>query len=220
MGKVTKKILGATRGKVGDVVFRKFRMANVDSAYQPNPFNPNTEAQRLQRGKFAVMSNLAQEMAPAINKGFAFAVKGTMLSPRNRFIRENKACFTGSDPALITINWLALKVSLGARSHCDFATPSFDNPLEVQATFTSSDVTADSNNQVYLVVYAQDAKESILSAPAKLEDGVVSVTVPSHWNGLKVQVYAMEVSAADHPEDYIVKGQPYASVYVGQGNIG
>lgn len=220
MGKVTKKILGATRGKVGDVVFRKFRMANVDSAYQPNPFNPNTEAQRLQRGKFSVMSNHAQEMAVIINKGLAFAVKGTMLSPRNRFIRENKGCFTGSQPDNITVSYTTMKVALGSRSHCDFASPSFDNPLEVQAIFTTADMTADSNNQVYLAVYCPDAKEAILSAPAKLEDGSVSVNVPSHWNGLKVHVWGMEFSAADHPEDYIVKGQPYASVYVGQGNIG
>jgi hypothetical protein len=220
MGKVTKKILGATRGKVGDVVFRKFRMANVDSAYQPNPFNPNTEAQRLQRGKFAIMSNLAQEMAPAINKGFAFAVKGTMLSPRNRFIRENKTCFTGSDPNLITVNYNALKVALGARSHCNYSVPSFDNPLEVEVSFTSTDATADANNQVVLVVYCPDDKSCVVSPAAKLSDGSVSATVPSEWNGLKVHVWGVEYSAEDHPEDYIVKGQPYASIYVGQGNIG
>lgn len=220
MGKVTKKILGATRGKVGDVVFRKFRMANVDSAYQPNPFNPNTEAQRLQRGKFAVMSSLAQEMAPAINKGFAFAVKGTMLSPRNRFIRENKACFTGNQPDNITINYNAMMVALGYRSHCSYNVPSFDNPLEVEVSFTSTDVTADANNQIVLVVYCPDDKACVVSPAAKLSDGSVSVNVPSEWNGLKVHVWGVEYSAADHPEDYIVKGQPYASIYVGQGNIG
>lgn len=220
MGKVTKKILGATRGKVGDVVFRKFRQANVDSAYQPTPFNPKTEAQQLQRGIFAAMSSLARGMSPAINKGMAFAAKGTMLSPRNLFVRTNKSCFTSSTPGLVSISYPELELALGGRNHCSFSSPSFDNPLEVEANWSVWDTTADNNNKVVIVVYCPDSNEVILSAAVNLSADTASLTVPSRWNGLKVHVWGLEFAAADDPDNNIVKGQPFASVYIGTGNIG
>lgn len=220
MGKVTKKILGATRGKVGDVVFRKFRTANVDSAYQPNPHNPKTEAQMLQRGLFSTMSGLAQAMAPAINKGMAFATKGTMLSPRNLFIRKNKSNFTSTVPGSVSISYPSIELAVGNPGHCDFSSPSFDDPLTIEAAWTPEGSAADANGKVVLAVYSPESNETLLSAEATVQTGRISMTVPSHWNGLKVHVWAMEFAAADDPENYIVKGQPFASVYVGTGNIG
>lgn len=220
MGKVTKKILGATRGKVGDVVFRKFRQMNVNSSYQPNPLNPDTKAQQLQRGIFAVMSKTATSMAKGIKVGFGYKAKGTNLSPRNWFVRTNKEWFTSNQPGIVTISYPELVMSLGRTCEADFNALDFDDANVVGVSWTPLSTAVDTNAELHIVVVCPDNEGCLVSTAAKLSEGSVNVSTPDEWNGLKVHCYAIETAVADHPEDDIVKGQTYRSVYLGQGNIG
>lgn len=220
MGKVTKKILGATRGKVGDVVFRKFRQLNVNSSYQPNPLNPNTNAQQLQRGIFAQMSKTATSMAKAIKVGFGYKAKGTNLSPRNWFVRINKEWFTSSQPGIVTISYPELVMSMGRACEATFNPLDFDDPNVVGVEWTPLSSAIDMNAELYFAVVVPDAEGCIVSSAAKLSDNSINVSTPAEWSGLKAHVYAIQMAVADHPEDDIVKGMTYRSVYVGQGNIG
>lgn len=220
MGKVTKKILGATRGKVGDVVFRKFRQMNVDSAYQPTPANPRTEAQMIQRSIFGEMSRMAHATAQGINIGLSWKAKSSNLSPRNWFVRLNKNNFTSSNPGIVQVSYQELIFSTGDRMEANFSPLDLDNPLEVGISWSAEATAVDEKAELYFVVYSPDAKEAVVSGAAKLEDHGKTVTVPAHWNALKVYVYAIEVAVADHPEYNIVKGQTYRSTYIGTGNIG
>lgn len=219
MGKVTKKVLGATRGKVGDVVFRKFRQMNVDSAYQPAPANPRTTAQMIQRAIFGEMSRMAHATAQGINIGLSWKAKGTNLSPRNWFVRLNKEHFTSTNPATVQVSYADLLFSTGDRIEVNFGALGLDNPLEVGLTWSIEATAVDTDAELYFVIYAPDAKEGIVSEAAKLSERSKTVTVPSHWNALQVYVYAVEVAVADHPEQNIVKGQTYETDYVGQGLI-
>lgn len=220
MGKVTKKILGATRGKVGDVVFRKFRQMNVDSAYQPTPANPRTEAQMIQRAIFGEMSRMAHVTAQGINIGLSWKAKSSNLSPRNWFVRLNKENFSSTNPANVDVAFQELIFSTGDRMEANFGNLDLDNPLEVGISWTPETTAVDTNAELTFIVYSPDAKEAIISEAAKLSERNKTVTVPSHWNALKVYVYAIEVAVADHPEHNIVKGQTYRSTYIGTGNIG
>lgn len=220
MGKVTKKILGATRGKVGDVVFRKFRQMNVNSSYQPNPLNPDTRAQQLQRGIFGVMSKTATSMAKALKVGFGYKAKGTNLSPRNWFVRINKEWFTSTQPGIVTISYPELVMSLGRTCEAAFSTLDFDDPNTVGVSWTPLSTAVDLNAELHIVVVCPDFNGCIVSPAAKLSENSINVSVPSEWNGLNVHCYAIETAVNDHPEDDVVKGMTYHSVYLGTGMIG
>lgn len=220
MGKVTKKVLGATRGKVGDVVFRKFRQMNVDSAYQPAPANPRTTAQMIHRAIFGEMSRMAHATAQGINLGLSFKAKSTNLSPRNWFIRLNKSRFSSTNPAVVEVSYQELVFSTGDRIEANFGQLDLDNPLEVGISWTAESNAVDTDAELYFIIYSPDAKEAVVTESSKLSERSETVTVPSHWNALKVYVYAIEVAVADHPEHNIVKGQTYRSTYIGTGNIG
>ena len=219
MGKVTKKILGATRGKVGDVVFRKFRQMNVDSAYQPTPANPRTEAQMIQRAIFGEMSRMAHATAQGINIGLSWRAKGSNLSPRNWFLRLNKENFSSTNPATVEVAYQELIFSTGDRIEADFGNLDLDNPLEVGISWSVESNAVDTNAELHFIVYSPDAKQAVVSEATKLSANSKTVTVPSHWNALKVYVYGVEVAVDDHPEQGIVKGQTYRSTYIGTGNI-
>lgn len=220
MGKVTKKILGATRGKVGDVVFRKFRAANVNSAYQPNPNNPKTEAQMLQRGKFTTMTKYSRILAPAINLGLAWSTKGTMLSPRNKFITMNKGCFTSTEPDIVSVDFATMVLSLGVTGTVDYGTPQSDDPGSLELTWTQLVAGSHDGNKVRIVLLVRDAESTVISSPINSETGRVVMTFPTQWSGLQANVWAIEFAGDDYPEENILKGQPYASVYLGSTSLG
>ena len=61
MARVYNGFLGDAIGKLGNVIFRKWNSMITASQYQPNVYNPNTQAQQAQRTK---IKNLAKILKP------------------------------------------------------------------------------------------------------------------------------------------------------------
>ncbi len=225
MGKLTKKILGTTRGKVGDVVFAKFRQETVDRAYQPKVHNPRTAAQVLNRVRFATTSNLAQGLAKAINLGMKQAVAGTNLSPRNLFTKLNDKndVVEVSAPDTVTIAWSNLKIAKGGFEQPQVGSVDFDtDPLTVGIPFTSPSEATNSDVRIVGVVYNPDENKVVVrgNTVSALTNNTLSITVPTLWNGSKCYVYAwFEYIGDDKPEESLYKGMVSDSVYGGSGNI-
>lgn len=218
MAKVTKKVLGASRGKVADVVFRKYRVANVAQSYQPAPQNPRTAAQVSQRTKFGKLSDLAQGMAPVINIAARYETRGTMLSPRNKFIRLNKDCFAGnaiSYPEII----------LNGQSRLVFIPGDVDtdNPNEIKVEYEPI-ITGSAANQwdIYLVVYSKDMNGVVYEKDTMsgTSTGSVTINTPSSWGGLQVHLFMFAIyKGEDDVENGLYKGCASSSQFAGATNI-
>ena len=71
-------------GRVGGSVFRIRAGETIESQYQPQVYNPSTDAQIAARAKMKMMSQLSAIMAPVI----AMPRRG-MMSARNAFVKVN-----------------------------------------------------------------------------------------------------------------------------------
>lgn len=218
-----KGILGDQYGKVGPVVGRKFREENVYSAYQKNVFNPNTEKQKLQRMKFKALSQLAHNFACGAIFGFRTAAKGTNLSPRNLFQKTNWPMIEATALDSMHIDYSGMLVAKGALSNVNFESANFDTPGKVRVTFAEfgSPCQRTANDRVFVYVFCPDAKQGILSGEVKLNEGSVTIDVPSLWMGLRVHVYGFVRNQGAAVEEFgIPAGECSVSQYVGQGEIG
>lgn len=81
-------LLGYSRGAVGDIVFARSKGQQVARARNRNPNNPNTEAQVLQRSKFAAAQRFFQLANSQFFK-FAYEDKTERESDYNAFMRHN-----------------------------------------------------------------------------------------------------------------------------------
>lgn len=81
-------LLGYSRGAVGDIVFARSKGQQVARARNRNPANPNTEAQVLQRSKFAAAQRFFQLANSQFFK-FAYEDKSERESDYNAFMRHN-----------------------------------------------------------------------------------------------------------------------------------
>lgn len=222
MSKNMKGILGAQYGKIGPVVGRKFREENVYSAYQKNVFNPRSAAQVNHRLRFRALSILSHDMACGAIFGFRTAAKGTNLSPRNLFQKTNWPSVTATGTGSVNVDYSGIKVSKGGLSNVNFDIPAFDIPSSVVVDFQEFGAPCQrtENDRAYIYVYCPDAKQGILSAATALDEGKVTLPVPSLWNGMKVHVWGFVRN--EGPENVvknIAAGECSPSQYCGSGNI-
>lgn len=198
MAKLTKKVLGFSRGKVADVVIRKYRKEHVVSGYQPYPNDPRTNKQLIQRTKFGVLSDLAGIFAPAINQGLKTVSDGTMMHPRNKFMRINKAIVTSSTPGSATISYPDMVIADGNFYGVGFNNPSAPSALRVEVSWSGTvELPGTSfDDPVHVFCYCPTRKE-LLTTWADREANNASFVVPSHWNGEAVYLYGFVASKSD-----------------------
>ena len=207
-------ILGGFRNKVGTVIGFFWKGKAVMRGYKDlGPKSTYSEAQLLVQTRFGAIGKLALVFLSAITGGFYKVAARKKMTASNIFIKKNWEMTHSTVPGIATIDYPELIISQGELHNVDFGTPSFDNPLEVEVTYSTVSSLDDSNDKVYIVAYSPDANEGLLSEGAKRSDGSISLTVPSHWNGLKVHVWGMTQSAKD-------KKAYSDSSYIGTGNIG
>lgn len=215
------KIMGTARKRTGDVVFRKWRSATISSVYQPIVKNPRSAAQQIQRAIFTVLSKLAVDFSPVLYIGMGDFVRGSMMSPRNAFVKYSKGAITALTPDNITTDWEKIVVSKGGLPKMGLGALGFDNPLEVEipCSVPMSLQGYTSDLKVYNAIYCIDldeflVKEDVATSPS------ITVTVPGHWSGQKVHVWQFVVyTGANVPEYGYYTGQTSDSVYMGSGNV-
>lgn len=191
MAKVTKKVLGFSRKKVGDVVFANFRGDTVARAYQPMVRNPRTEKQQLQRGKFAMLSGYAKAVSGGIYYGLGAAAKSMKLSPRNLFVKLNKGAITMTTPTSGTTDFSSMVVAKGGFFKTTTGTILTDEPNTISIPVTALDVEGirAADVAVHVVVYNRDEQQGLYSSGGISTVGSIDVTVPGSWNGTRCQVW-------------------------------
>lgn len=207
-------ILGGFRNKVGTVIGFFWKGKAIMRGYKDlGPKSTYSEEQLIVQTRFGALGKLALVLLEAITGGFYKVAGRKKMTASNIFIKKNWSRVTSTVPGIASISYPELVLSQGDLHNVDFGTPSFDNPLEIEVTYTTVSPRDDSNDKVYIVAYSPDANESLMSESAKRDTGRISMTVPSHWNGLKVYVWGMTQSVKD-------KKAWSDSSFIGTGNIG
>ena len=209
--------LSPIRKKLGNAVGRKWRTLDVLAVYQPFVSNPNTSAQQMVRGRFAMAAKLAMAFARALELGFANICKGTKVPQRSMFIKKNWDKITATSPSSITADYTEMVVAQGALPEVLFGNASFSEPLQVSVTM--SDTTgiegADPADKVYLLVYSPEAQAAVFSdGRSTRANESASVNVPAYWNGHRVHVWGFAVGAGTDNMGVISNSR-----YLGSGTI-
>lgn len=96
-------------GKLGDSVYSVNHGVQIQREYNPHVSNPSTDAQVSQRARF----KLASQVSAALENVIAIPRKG-ILSPRNRFVKQNMSYFYG-DSAGAQVSYENLQLTIGAK---------------------------------------------------------------------------------------------------------
>lgn len=209
--------LSPIRKKLGNAVGRKWRTLDVLAVYQPFVSNPNTSAQQMVRGRFAMAAKLAMAFARALELGFANICKGTKVPQRSMFIKKNWGTIHADSPSDITADYTEMVVAQGTLPEVLFGNASFSEPLQVAVTMSSTAGIegADSHDKVYLLVYSPEAQAAVFSDGRNTRaDESASVNVPAYWNGHRVHVWGFAVGAGTDNMGVISNSR-----YLGSGTI-
>ena len=217
MSKNFKGYMGDQIGKLGPAVGRRWKNRMVYSSYQGKVKNPKTPEQQIVRARFAALSNLATEFTTAFMTGMGLAAKNANVSERNLFFRKNWDAVRAEAPESVTVGYSAMALSWGSLKGVTFSGARFDEALTVKANFTANQtsVKTDASDEVYIFAYAPEVDEGVLSAPANRDDGTLSMSVPSGWNGLTVHVWGFTVGG----KKGLNKGLASMTSYIGNGTI-
>lgn len=216
---------GQAKKRVGNIVYRKWRNLNVAAKYQPNISNPDTEAQKLIRTRFAAISDLAGKLGAALILGFKAFVAGTKTPPKALFIKKNWPFVHADTPGTATIDYSDLQISDGPITAPDFGTIDLGTPQTIKVPINdNSGQTVSSSDEVYLVIHCPEVGQTILSEAATRSDDSIVVEVPGDWNGTRVHVWGFAtwggevLSVQGIPVNH-TKGDASPSVYIGSGDI-
>lgn len=217
MAKEFATYLKGQRGRVGNVVFRKFRGGYVTSSRPEFVKRTPTPAEAARRNRFAALSKLTAAFAKAAKMGFYPNTLG-MMGARNQFSKRNAQYVKLTDDYVVEVDYAKIDLTSADKLAAPaFQTPTAQEDLTVAVAYSSvSDVSETSSNDlIYAVVYSPDFSRSVVSLGALRSAGSVSVKVPSLWSGLEVHVYAFAIGM----EEGVNKDWRSETVYLGRVNI-
>lgn len=215
MSKNFKGYMGDQIGKLGTAVGRRWKRKMIYASYQGHVRNPRTEKQMLVRGRFKVLTQLANEMEPALVIGMKGYSDSRQWTERNGFMMANQMAVTGSSAEALEVDYEALHVSMGTLTGVEFGSNDFSQQSEVTATIEDPNVgtRALADDKVWLVAYCPDLHSVAVSdGTTKRTDGSVTVRVPHKWAGMKVHLYGFVQSSTKTT-------RVSESTYLGFGNI-
>lgn len=194
MGKINQGILGGFSGKVGTVVGGSWKGISYMRAKAVSVANPKTEAQLIQRAKFALAVQYLQPCTDFVRAGYKnYAIKQTAFNAAMSYTLSNAISGTYPsfiiDPAKILLSKGALTTASNAQAALSGSTVKItwdDNsglgsakPTDLSLAIV---VNPDNNEAVYRIAGTARTSEE------------ESLTIPIDWTGDKVEVYLGFVS--------------------------
>lgn len=217
MAKELATYLKGQRGRVGNVVFRKFRGGYVTSTRPEFIKRTPTPAEVMRRDRFAALSKLTAAFAKAAVLGFYPNTLG-MLGARNQFSKVNARHVRMTDDGVIVVDYNKIDVTSADKLAAPaFQTPTSDEDLTVKVTYsTASDVRETSeDDEIRILVFQPDSNMSVMSGAGLRKTGNVSTKVPQTWSGTEVHVYAFAIGT----KEGLNKNWRSATIYLGKITI-
>lgn len=217
MAKELATYLKGQRGRVGNVVFRKFRGGYVTSSRPEFIKRTPTPEETARRNRFAELSRMTAAFAKAAKLGFYPNTLG-MMGARNQFSKRNAHCVRLTDDYVIEVDYPHIDLTSADKLAAPaFQSPTTDEDLTVKVVFTpASDVNETSEDDIVrLVVYQPDMQMSVVSGGALRKAGTVSTKVPAVWSGTEVHVYAFAIGG----KEGVNKDWRSETIYLGKVTI-
>lgn len=214
MGTYNKGILGPFSGKVGTVIGVNWRGKDIMRSLPKKTDRVPTETQRLQREKFAMVSDFLTPIAYVLTR--YFGRRGGELTRRNQAMSYHmKHAVVYDDPEfrMLYNKVLIAKGDLPGVQDPEVITGGSASELQFSWDNNSGQGMAQANDQLVIVVYAPegDLYHYLLDASTR-DGGSVTITLPEWFSGLAVHSWITFAS---------VDGKSYAtSVYMGEVNVG
>lgn len=199
MAKEFATYLKGQRGRVGNVVFRKFRGGYVTSSRPDFIKRTPTPEEVDRRNRFATISRLTAAFAKAAVLGFYPNTLG-MMGARNQFSKANAQHVRVTDDGVIEVDYSKLDVTSADKLAAPaFQTPTTPEDLTVTVAYSpASDVRETSeDDEIRILVYQPDLNQSVMSGAGLRKTGTLSCKVPASWSGTEVHVYAFAIGTKD-----------------------
>lgn len=209
---------GKVVNKAGGLVWALWNGLNTQRAHNAHVSNPRTANQLRVRAHFSVVAQLAKAFRPALLMAMHSTAKAAVNTIYGLFIKLNYSIVSISAGGLVTVDFTNLLVTKGGcrkvntSGAIDWGTTEH---LKIQVPISSDGLTDENkDDEVYLVVYNHETKESILSLAATRSDDKVSVDCPASYNGVMCHLYMFAMSKEEQ-----TMGMPSDSVYLGVGEV-
>lgn len=217
MAKEFATYLKGQRGRVGNVVFRKFRSGYVTSSRPEFIKRTPTPAEVMRRNRFAVLSKLTAAFAKGAVLGFYPNTVG-MMGARNQFSKRNAQYVTVANDGVVNVDYAKIDLTSADKLPAPaFQTPTSPEDLIVAVAYSSaSDVDFTSQNDIIRVlVYSPDFNMSVMSAGTLRSAGQATVKVPAAWSGAEVHVYGFAIGG----EEGVNKDWRSNTAYLGKTTV-
>lgn len=201
MAKPTYGIFGPARGRLGNLVIRRWKGVDVVQAYNPMVTNPKTQKQTLHRTKFAKISKMAGALQPVLKVGLGEIAKKRNSTEIGTFIKYNWGCMQGNTVELLSFDYEHSVVSQGPLTGVNFASPQMNGHV-LDITFNSWGNFFDTSDHdyVYLALYSEQSNFGWLSNPVLRMDENMEITVPEIFWGETIRVWGfVKASASNNP---------------------
>lgn len=220
MGIPTKGILAPFKNRIGTVVGRRWRAGLwTMSSYQGDVKNPRTEAQEIQRMRFAAAGRLASAFVDCLDVTLYYFLRHHPTTQVGEFVKRNLEHITATSLDSLNVDYSGITLCNGPLPTVEFNAPNFDLPGQVKVPFNANldYISASADDKVFIFVYCPDANAGVLSGETYRNEGSAKVTVPSMWNGLKVHVWGFVTSDKKNRKR---PNSVSTSQYCGSGMIG
>lgn len=219
MAEIRGNLFGGFTGKLGLTYGRYVHGVNLGANMPTKRGDKKASAQQKDLMlRFATLGTMASGFLNAIRLGLKVAAKtmGPLVSEFDAFVKLNKNA-VHVEGGLAEVEYGSVQIAKGNLPQVGFAAASFEEPLRVSVTFTpnSDSIGADADDNVYLVVYEPESKQSVMAAPVQRSSAAVEVRVPSTWAGMTVHCYGFTIGNGRDNMGVISN-----SAFIGTGSIG
>lgn len=198
MGTITKGILGGFRGKVGTVVGARWRGKYVMRSMPESSGRPPSEEQLKVRIRFGLVAGFLNPIKSVVGK--YFGQKRGDKSPFNLATSYHIREAVLETDGIFTIDYTKVVISKGDLSglQSPVLTASGPNMLQLDYVDNSGQGFAKEDDQLVVVLYAEDMAEYQLFTPAGTrEETSVNLPIPEGWVGLTITGWATFVDSAE-----------------------
>ena len=204
------------KGKVGEVVGSKGAKSMILRAYQPDVKQANTVPQVKARVKFLTLTALSK-VTKKLQFGLASYAADKNLTKSNAFSKLNANTVTVNDPTQQNpnyegeIDWSKVRFSLGDVPGVMFRRPDLTTPGEISSDISDPELVGldqaarnATTRRAFLAAIVPATSECAVSYPTSTATGSVTIAVPSHWNGMTVEIYGwvMDFNTAEEAIAY------------------
>ena len=195
MGKIKQGILGGFNGTVGTVIGASWKGISYMRGKAQSIKNPNTQPQKSQRSKFAMVMAFLQQIKPFIDLGFkSQANKQSAFNAAMSYILKNG--IVGSAPNY-GINYSGILLSQGSLAPAkEFMAALGTNKVIFNWLDSSLSSEGSASDKAMLLVYNSTKEEAIVNLTSAVRsDETVEVAIPSAWSGDALEAYIAFASA-------------------------